>query len=180
MLQIIGKNYILKTVNFISWHWLLKGLGPLRTNFPPWQLRPETKVSNSFKCLKGELNMKTIGRHVISELWGCDLTKLNDMNKIERIFVDAALRSGAEVREVAFHKFAPQGVSGVVIISESHLTIHSFPEHGYASIDVYTCGNLDPNVAANYIADALNAQTKETFEIPRGMGPVAVRRIQAM
>ena len=51
------------------------------------------------------------------------------------------LRAGAEVREVAFHKFAPQGVSGVVIISESHLTIHSFPEHGYASIDVYTCGD---------------------------------------
>ena len=45
------------------------------------------------------------------------------------------------MREVAFHKFAPQGVSGVVIISESHLTIHSFPEHGYASIDVYTCGD---------------------------------------
>lgn len=57
------------------------------------------------------------------------------------------------MREVAFHKFAPQGVSGVVIISESHLTIHSFPEHGYASIDVYTCGDLDPNVAADYIAE---------------------------
>ena len=87
--------------------------------------------------------------------------KLNDIDLIEKIFVDAALKSGAEVREVAFHKFAPQGVSGVVIISESHLTIHSFPEHGYASIDVYTCGNLDPNIAADYIADALNAQTRE-------------------
>ena len=63
-----------------------------------------------------------------------------------------ALKAGAEVREVAFHKFAPQGVSGVVIISESHLTIHSFPEHGYASIDVYTCGDrIDPNVAQNIL-----------------------------
>ena len=124
--------------------------------------------------------METMGRHIIAELWECDFDKLNDMQFIEQTFVDAALKSGAEVREVAFHKFAPQGVSGVVIISESHLTIHSFPEHGYASIDVYTCGNLDPNVAANYIADALNAQTKETFEIPRGMGPVAVRRVHAM
>ena len=123
--------------------------------------------------------METIGRHVISELWGCDLTILNNVNQIEQIFVDAALRSGAEVREVTFHKFAPQGVSGVVIISESHLTIHSFPEHGYASIDVYTCGDLNPIVAVEYIAEALNARKREHIEIPRGMGPVAVRNVFA-
>ena len=103
--------------------------------------------------------MDTMGRHVIAELWDCDFDKLNDMPYIEQLFVDAALKAGAEVREVAFHKFAPQGVSGVVIISESHLTIHSFPEHGYASIDVYTCGDrIDPNVAAEYIAEGLNAK----------------------
>ncbi|MGG4268539.1 adenosylmethionine decarboxylase [Peribacillus simplex] len=120
--------------------------------------------------------METMGRHVISELWGCDFEKLNNIDLIEQIFVDAALKSGAEVREVAFHKFAPQGVSGVVIISESHLTIHSFPEHGYASIDVYTCGNLDPNIAADYIAEALNAQTRENVELPRGLGPVQMKK----
>ncbi|AKP48074.1 MULTISPECIES: adenosylmethionine decarboxylase [Bacillus] len=119
--------------------------------------------------------METMGRHVISELWGCEFEKLNDVEQIEKIFVEAALKSGAEIREVAFHKFAPQGVSGVVIISESHLTIHSFPEHGYASIDVYTCGDLNPNIAADYIAEALGAQTRETIELPRGMGPVQVK-----
>ncbi|MGD7044198.1 adenosylmethionine decarboxylase [Jeotgalibacillus proteolyticus] len=118
--------------------------------------------------------METMGRHVISELWGCDFEKLNSMELIEQVFVDAALKTGAEVREVAFHKFAPQGVSGVVIISESHLTIHSFPEHGYASIDVYTCGDLDPTIAADHIAKSLNAKTNETIEVPRGMGPVRV------
>ncbi|MFT4415131.1 adenosylmethionine decarboxylase [Fredinandcohnia humi] len=122
--------------------------------------------------------METMGRHVISELWGCDFEKLNDMEGIEQTFVQAALKSGAEIREVAFHKFAPQGVSGVVIISESHLTIHSFPEHGYASIDVYTCGDLDPNIAADYIAEALGAQTRENIELPRGMGPVQVNPAQ--
>lgn len=119
-----------------------------------------------------------MGRHVISELWGCDFEKLNDIHGIEETFVQAALNSGAEIREVAFHKFAPQGVSGVVIISESHLTIHSFPEHGYASIDVYTCGDLDPNIAADYIAEALGAQTRENIELPRGMGPVKVKPAQ--
>lgn len=124
--------------------------------------------------------METMGRHVISELWGCDFEKLNNLVRVEQIFVEAALRSGAEVREVAFHKFAPQGISGVVIISESHLTIHSFPEHGYASIDVYTCGELDPNVAANYIADALGAETRENVELPRGMGPIRVDKAKAL
>jgi S-adenosylmethionine decarboxylase len=127
------------------------------------------------------MNMDTMGRHVISELWGCNAEKLNDMKFIEETFVDAALRSGAEVREVAFHKFAPHGVSGVVIISESHLTIHSFPEHGYASVDVYTCGDrIDPNVAANFIAEALEAETRENVELPRGMGPIQLNKVKVV
>ncbi len=125
--------------------------------------------------------MDTMGRHVIAELWDCNEAKLNDMAFIEQIFVDAALKAGAEVREVAFHKFAPFGVSGVVIISESHLTIHSFPEHGYASIDVYTCGDrIDPNVAADYIQQALEANTCEKVEVPRGMGPVTLQQRKAL
>ncbi|PWI58002.1 adenosylmethionine decarboxylase [Sulfoacidibacillus thermotolerans] len=119
--------------------------------------------------------MDTAGRHVIAELWGCKADTLNDLQGIERGMVTAALESGAEVREVAFHKFAPQGVSGVVIISESHLTIHSFPEHGYASIDVYTCGDrIDPNVACDFITKALGATRRESVELPRGVGPIAV------
>ncbi|SER89892.1 adenosylmethionine decarboxylase [Salipaludibacillus aurantiacus] len=120
--------------------------------------------------------METMGRHIIAELWGCNTDKLNNLAFIEQLFVKAALHAGAEIREVAFHKFAPQGVSGVVIISESHLTIHSFPEHGYASIDVYTCGDrIDPASAANYIAEALMAETSEVVEVPRGMGPVKLK-----
>lgn len=124
--------------------------------------------------------MDTMGRHVIAELWECNKDKLNDMNLIEQVFVNAALKAGAEVREVAFHKFAPCGVSGVVIISESHLTIHSFPEHGYASIDVYTCGDtINPNVAAEFIAEALEAKKSEKAELPRGMGPVDIKKTEA-
>lgn len=125
--------------------------------------------------------MDTMGRHVIAELWDCNIEKLNNITMIEQIFVDAALKAGAEVREVAFHKFAPHGVSGVVIISESHLTIHSFPEHGYASVDVYTCGDrIDPNVAAQYIAESLEASTQESVEVPRGMGPVNVQKFNVL
>ncbi|SES07834.1 adenosylmethionine decarboxylase proenzyme [Gracilibacillus ureilyticus] len=124
--------------------------------------------------------MDTMGRHVIAELWECNLDILNDMERLEKTFVNAALKAGAEVREVAFHKFAPFGVSGVVIISESHLTIHSFPEHGYASIDVYTCGDIiDPHVAVQFIEDELEAKTSEKIEVPRGMGAVQIQNIKA-
>lgn len=123
---------------------------------------------------KGGSTYGHYGSSRYSGAWGCNVEKLNNMILIEQIFVDAALESGAEVREVAFHKFAPQGVSGVVIISESHLTIHSFPEHGYASIDVFTCGDLDPNIAADHITESLEATTSEVIEIPRGMGPIKV------
>ena len=117
--------------------------------------------------------MDTMGRHVISELWDCDHELLNDQEQVERIMVNAALESGAELREVVFHKFTPHGVSGVVVISESHLTIHSFPEQGYASIDVYTCGDrIDPNVAADYISRGLRAARKEQIEFSRGLGPI--------
>ncbi|MDL4840649.1 adenosylmethionine decarboxylase [Aquibacillus rhizosphaerae] len=125
--------------------------------------------------------MDTMGRHVIAEMWDCNIDKLNDMELIEQVFVNAALKAGAEIREVAFHKFAPYGVSGVVIISESHLTIHSFPEHGYASIDVYTCGDIiDPNVATDFIAEALESKTCEKVELPRGMGQVDVNKFKAL
>lgn len=131
-----------------------------------------------FMMAKGERCLKTLGRHVISELWECDVETLDDVETIERILTDAALKAGAEIREVAFHKFAPQGVSGVVIISESHLTIHTFPEHTYASIDVYTCGDLNPHIAANYIAESLGAKIRETMEIPRGLGPIKVKKME--
>ena len=117
--------------------------------------------------------MEVMGRQVIAELWDCNIDTLNNIEILKQIFVDAALRAGAEVREVVFHQFSPYGISGVVVISESHLTIHSFPEKSYASIDVYTCGKkVDPWIAVRYIIQALEAKTSETLEIPRGIRPV--------
>lgn len=120
-------------------------------------------------------SMETLGRHVIAELWGCNPNLLDNLEMTEKVMVDAALEAGADIREVTFHKFNPQGISGVVVISESHLTIHTFPEHGYASVDVYTCGEtIDPNVAAHAIAEYLQADTVDSIEIPRGRGPLQV------
>jgi S-adenosylmethionine decarboxylase len=111
-----------------------------------------------------------LGRHILCEAYGCDPEVLNNRNLVEAIMVEAALTAGAEVREVAFHKFSPQGISGVVVISESHLTIHTWPELGYAAIDVFTCGDaVDPWNAVEYLTGHFGAQNTACSEIRRGV-----------
>lgn len=119
--------------------------------------------------------MDTYSRHCILELWNCNADFLDDRDLIEKTMVEAALESGAEVREVAFHKFAPQGVSGVVVISESHLAIHTFPEQGYASIDVFTCGErINPQTAAYLIADKLGSKKMYQMNLERGIKEIKI------
>jgi S-adenosylmethionine decarboxylase len=114
--------------------------------------------------------MNALGRHILAEIHGCDSKVLNDITGVEEIMVQAALSSGAEVREVAFHKFSPQGVSGVVVISESHLAVHTWPEHGYAAVDVFTCGDsVNPWDACNYIVEKFGAQNFTASETLRGV-----------
>lgn len=113
--------------------------------------------------------MKELGRHVLAEFHGCPFEMLNDIKKVETIMVNAALEAGAEVREFVFHKFSPQGVSGVVVISESHLAIHTWPELGYAAIDVFTCGEtVNPWDACNYMVEKFQAEHMDAKEIKRG------------
>ncbi|MHB1420030.1 MAG: adenosylmethionine decarboxylase [Bacillota bacterium] len=114
--------------------------------------------------------MIALGRHVLAEMTGCAFDILNDIKKVEEIMVNAALEAGAEVREFVFHKFSPQGVSGVVVISESHLAIHTWPELGYAAVDVFTCGDkVDPWDACKYLNDKFMAEHMEAKEVQRGV-----------
>lgn len=113
--------------------------------------------------------MQSLGRHVLAEVHGCRFEVLNDINKVQDIMVNAALEAGAEIRELVFHKFSPQGVSGVVVISESHLAIHTWPELGYAAVDVFTCGErVNPWDACNYLAEMFGAQYVNATEVKRG------------
>jgi S-adenosylmethionine decarboxylase len=114
--------------------------------------------------------MNALGRHVLAEVHGCDPEVLNDVAGVEEVMVQAALHAGAEVREVAFHKFSPQGVSGVVVISESHLAVHTWPEHGYAAVDVFTCGDsVNPWDACQYIVERFGATHFTASETLRGV-----------
>ncbi len=119
---------------------------------------------------KDDKMSNSLGRHVLAEIYECSFDILNDREKVETIMVNAALESGAEVREVVFHKFSPQGVSGVVVISESHLAIHTWPELGYAAVDVFTCGDrVNPWDACNYVTEKFQAGHMTATEMKRGM-----------
>lgn len=112
----------------------------------------------------------SLGRHVLAEIYGCSFDILNNRQEVEAIMVNAALEAGAEVREVVFHKFSPQGVSGVVVISESHLAIHTWPELGYAAVDVFTCGDqVNPWDACNYLTEQFKAGHMTATEMKRGI-----------
>ncbi|MCE4957444.1 adenosylmethionine decarboxylase [Macrococcoides caseolyticum] len=116
------------------------------------------------------MKLTTLGRHVLIEYYNCDKEILKDHDAIERIMNEAAVVSGATIVESCFHTFNPYGVSGAVIISESHLAIHTWPEYGYASVDVFTCGDsVDPWKAEDFLQTKLKAELSDSFEMGRGM-----------
>ena len=114
--------------------------------------------------------MNALGRHLLVELQDCDKEALNDLGFLREAMVTAAVDCGATVMGESFHRFSPQGVSGVVIIAESHLSIHSWPEYGYAAVDIFTCGTtVVPEKAAETLIEKLGAKTHSLMEIQRGV-----------
>ena len=114
--------------------------------------------------------MKALGTHIIVELSDCNAQILSDVEEVTEILVTAAKEANAEVLQTAFHRFMPQGVSGVVVIAESHLSIHTWPEYGYAAMDIYTCGDhTDPWKACRYAAEKFQAKQMLTTEVRRGL-----------
>ena len=113
--------------------------------------------------------MITLGRHLLVEYFDCDREKLTEASKVENLMIQAASVSGATVIESNFHPFAPQGISGVVIVKESHLTIHTWPELNYAAVDIFTCGDTaDPWKAFEYLKVKLGANDSSVMEVKRG------------
>lgn len=114
--------------------------------------------------------MRTDGRHIIAELSGCRADLLESIPQIRGIMADAAVAAGAKVLGVSAHKFSPQGISCIVVIAESHLSIHTWPETGYAALDIYTCGDdTDPKAACMHVCRCLEAQDIFQSEISRGL-----------
>ncbi|MPQ43473.1 adenosylmethionine decarboxylase [Clostridium tarantellae] len=116
------------------------------------------------------MKLEQLGRHILVEYYNCDKEILKNHSLIEEFMCEAARRAKATIVTSCFHEFNPWGVSGAVIIQESHLTIHTWPEYGYASVDLYTCGDsVNPWVGFEYLENVLKAERSESTEIARGM-----------
>lgn len=100
-----------------------------------------------------------LGRQMTVEFYDCDPAKLADASLMEKVFLDSAHGSGATVIDSRFHQFEPQGVSGVIVISESHFAVHAWPEHEYAAVDLFTCGDgVDFYKAIEVIAEGISSR----------------------
>lgn len=113
--------------------------------------------------------MESLGHQYAVELYGCDAAVLDDIAAITTHLLEAALACGATIIDHKFHRFSPQGVSGVVVIAESHLAIHTWPEHRYAAVDLFTCGaSLRPERAVEYLREKLCSERHSVTRIDRG------------
>jgi S-adenosylmethionine decarboxylase proenzyme len=117
--------------------------------------------------------LDTNSRHLLVEYHGCDTQLLNEASRLEDLLRRAAEAAGATVVTSTFHRFCPQGVSGVVVVEESHLSIHTWPEVGYAAADFYTCGDCEPIRAHELLRDGLGAARSEVMTMRRGLYPPA-------
>jgi S-adenosylmethionine decarboxylase len=114
--------------------------------------------------------LNALGRHLLLELFDCDSDAINNLEAVKGSLVEAAKRAQATIVDVVFHEFNPFGISGVVVIAESHLSIHTWPEYRYAAVDIFSCGDtLRPEVAAAYLVEQFGAEHTSVVEMQRGM-----------
>lgn len=114
--------------------------------------------------------MNALGRHILVEFYQCNQDILNDVARVRDMMMEATRQSGATLVTENFHHFSPYGVSGVIVIAESHLTIHTWPEYGYAAVDLFTCGEtVDPWIAFDILKKGLDCQETQHNEMKRGI-----------
>lgn len=114
--------------------------------------------------------MEALGRQILVEFYDCNEDHINDVDYIENALIEATKASKATIITHNFHKFNPHGVSGVVVIAESHVSIHTWPEYGYAAVDIFTCGEtIDPWVIQEYLKDSFESRNISSMEMKRGL-----------
>lgn len=112
--------------------------------------------------------MDTRGTHLLIELWGCDPSMLDSTLLAAETLKKAAKDAGATPLHSAFRRFDPQGITGFLMVSESHYSIHTWPEEGYVAIDAYTCGACDPTVSVGLFQRIFRARETTVVTVSRG------------
>lgn len=114
--------------------------------------------------------MNVLGLHYLLELKDCEPQILDDLEEVKQILLEAARRSQATIIDYSFRKFSPQGISGIIIIAESHFSIHTWPEYAYAAIDIFTCGEvMNPLTAVGFIIEKFKSKNPSFLKMKRGL-----------
>lgn len=114
--------------------------------------------------------MYALGAHLLVELKDCNPDIIRSLEEVRDALVSAAKEAKATIVDVSFHEFNPFGISGMVVIAESHLSIHTWPEYGYAAVDIFTCGDLiKPESAAEYLINRFQSKNPSFVEMKRGI-----------
>ncbi len=121
------------------------------------------------KSLQSSNLKEKLGMHIVAELYLNNPDVLNNEEKIRNALVDSAVHGNMTVIDVSSHKFSPHGVTALVLLSESHISIHTWPEHGYAAIDVFACGKGDPEKSLEKLKELLSVKELKVLKIERGL-----------
>lgn len=118
----------------------------------------------------GGRKLYALGTHLLIELKDCNPETLKDLESVKNILIEAAKRANATIINANFHEFNPFGISGVIVIAESHLTIHTWPEYSFAAVDVFSCGDIiKPEIAVQYIIETFESKLPSIVEMKRGI-----------
>lgn len=114
--------------------------------------------------------MHALGTHLLVDLRDCNPAILQSLEAVRDALVSAAKEAKATIVDISFHEFSPFGISGMVVIAESHLSIHTWPEYGYAAVDIFTCGDvIKPEVAAASLIERFESKNPSMVEMKRGI-----------
>jgi S-adenosylmethionine decarboxylase len=122
--------------------------------------------------------VQSLGTHLIIELYECHEELINNAQEVEEALIQAVEISGATMVQSVIHQFNPHGISGVVVIEESHFTVHTWPEYGYCALDIFTCGDeIDYYSALQYLKTQFQAKNLSVTEMKRGMLDLPVKKL---
>lgn len=115
-----------------------------------------------------------LGTHLILDAWDCPKSWLDDVSRVEEAITKSLEAGRATLIQMVSHKFSPQGVTATATLAESHIAVHTWPEHGYFAADIFYCGSLNPHVSINPLVETLGAKCHRVREVIRGVPAAAL------
>ncbi len=162
----------LQSLGRIARDWILRAFAPSFAQGAV-QIRESRPAEETSSVHIHHDSAQALGTHLLVELYGCNPNTIAHVHEVERALVDSAHTSNAHIVSHYFHAFEPYGVSGVVIIEESHYTIHTWPEHRYAAVDLFFCSEtVDPQRAIEVLQERFQPERTEVMVVRRGQLPL--------